>query len=359
MPSGYEGGRREKLADFVGPTPMNSSKIRRPDALAFDYLTAFCPGPVANGDTSQGVVSHAWRCRVENPSVFDLTGRVYISRQNDAGDNWGPEVELFTFTGDDIEEVDIAFEQAGRPVVCAERNGHVWLYWFNTLTAAFEFTNFAVGRTPRVILDAPFDITSSDVLLFYLTVDSVVYRQQQDRYGNELVVPFIVDENYYIEDVVKLRDSRIRVDVSHRNVATGKYTYEHVTSTLYPILVNDSNLSVDFSLSSIDLVIAVIEITLPEDSVNLGFSFISGLLAQPLIDKTLSDADGTDLAFTFRSALLADTIIQAVLYDKSEVDLAFTFRSATMPVIVIDHTLFDKDGADLSFSFQSATLVTV
>lgn len=361
MPSGYEGGRRERLADFVGFTATNSSKTRRPDALTFDYLTAFCPGPVANGDTSQGVISFAWRCRVDNPSIFDLTGRVYISRQNDTGNDWEPEVELFTFTGDRIDEIDIAFEQAGRPVVCAERNGHIWLYWYNTISAAFEFTDFAVGRTPRVILDAPFNITSSDVLLFYLSASNLVFRQQQDRYGNEIVTPFPVDENYFIEDVVKLRDSRIRVDLSHRNSTSGKYTYETITSTLYPLVIGPDSVEPALSFVSADLVVVIIEEVLFDiDSLDPSFAFVSGILAEPLIDVILpADEDNLDPSFAFISGILADATITKVLFDIGSLDPSLTFISGTLIVIVIEQGLFDRGELDPSFEFVSGTLETV
>ncbi len=355
MPSGYEGGRREKLVDFVGQTPTNSSKTRRPDALAFDYLTAFCPGPVANGDTSQGVVSFAWRCRVENPTVFDLTGRVYISRENDTGDNWGPEVELFTFTGDRIDELDIAFEQAGRPVVCAERSGHVWLYWFNTVTSAFEFTDFGVGRTPRVILDNPLNTSDSDVLLFYLSLTKLALRQQRDRYAVEIETPLDIDDSYYIEDAVKMRDSRVRVILSYRDVTTGKYSSAFIDSTLYPVVVDD-RFTPDISFLGASLVIVIIDYTAEIDSFSADLAFISATLLLPVIDEVLYDTDNFTPTLDFLSATLVLPVINHTLYDKDSFAPDLDFISATLVVVVISHTLYDKDSFSPNLSFQSATL---
>lgn len=359
MPSGYEGGRREKLADFVGFTSTNSSKTRRPDALTFDYLTAFCPGPVANGDVSQGVVPFAWRCRVENPSAFDFTGRVYISRENDTHDGWEPEVELFTFTGDRIDEVDIAFEQAGRPVVCAERSGHVWLYWFNTVSSAFEFTDFGIGRTPRVILDNPLNTSDSDVLLFYLSVTKLVLLQQRDRYTVEIETPFGVDDSYFIEDVVKMRDSRIRVLLSRRDSTTGKYSSSFIDSTLYPVVVIEEGFTPNVSFLDASLVSVIIDSALDVDAFSPGLSFTSATLLLPVISETLYDTDNFAPNFSFISATLILPVITHVLYDKDSFGPALSFVSATLVVVVISNTLFDKDSFAPNISFSSATLETV
>jgi hypothetical protein len=366
LPSGYEGGRREKQGDFVGFVPSNSSKTRRPDAITFDYLTAFCPGPIANGDSSGGAAAHAWRCRVENPSAFDFTGKVYISRANDARDAWGPEEEIFTFTGENILEVDIAFEQAGRPVICAERNTgvdgspEVWLYWFDSTDSMFGFDNFGAGRTPRVILDNPLNVTESDVLFFYLTSTELAFRQQRDRYAIVYNTPLSADANTYIEDVVKLRDGRVKVEIVRRDVATGKYLISGITSTLYPILVGDTSYIPDLSFISALMIDVVINDTLKDiDAFDTDLLFLSAILAEPVILNTLYDKDSFDTNLSFVSAILAQPVILKTLYDKDGFDPTLGYRSATLVVVVIVQTLFDKDKLDVGLGFQSATLVTV
>jgi hypothetical protein len=358
-------GNLERQADFESRNPVltETSLVRRPDAIALDYLTAFSLGPVVNGDTSEGVVSHVWKCKVDNNLK-----KVYIARENDSKTDWNNETELFSFDDDlaIINEVDIAFEQAGRPVICAERetgvggSKEVWLYWFDSTDSMFGFDNFGPGRNPRVILDSPLDPVSSDVLLFYLTDTKLVLRQQQDRYAVVIETPFNVDDTYYIEDVVRMRDSRIRVSLSHRSIGTGKYNSEFLDSTLYPIVVSGDGIVPGFEFSSGSLIVVIIEDTLKDiDELDAVLAFISGSLAEPLILVELSDKDSFDPSFEFVSGVLTDILLQKTLFDKDGLDPSFALVSGTLVVVVITHTVFDISQLDVSLAFISGTLETV
>lgn len=335
-------GTLERQADFASRVSRltKSNLDRRPDSISLDYLTAFCLGPVANGDTSLGVISHIWYTRVDNASK-----KIYIARENDAKNGWNIETELFSFddTLGDIIEVDIAFEQTARPVICAERatgtNGakQVWLYWFNSVTSTFGFDNFGTGRTPRVILDSPFNVSDSDVLFFYLTATKLVYRQQRDRYAVEIETTLNTDANTYIEDVVKLRDGRIKIEGVQHNLATGRYTIIDLTSTLFPHITDVDKLTLFSIPVSSDLIVVLIVYTTEIDNLQFVSNPISGTLVIPIINIT-TDIDNLQFGTVPISGTLALPIITQTI-DIDNIKIIAQPISGTLVVVVITSTL--------------------
>ncbi len=168
---------------------------------------------------------------------------VVLRRANDGNTAWEQERLLFFYEGQPIREIDLAFEQNARPVVCAERptgSGgapEVWLYRFDPAAGRFTFEPVCGGRTPRLVLDDPHDPQGSDVLLFYVSDenDRVEVRQQRDLYRTVYPTPLAGAEGLYLERVAKARDSRLHVVASRRDPATGRYTLDVLESTLYPL----------------------------------------------------------------------------------------------------------------------------
>ena len=196
-PESAIGEIREFQAEFetAGSTTEGTSTIRRPDAVSFDYLRALTLGPVAIGDVSQGTQSFPWR-------VQDAGTAVTISRLNDDGATWGDPIELFPYdpaAGGPIVELDCAFEQAGRPVIVAQRLGSLWIHWFDPAVPGFVFVALGPGRTPRCVLDDPaIDATTSDVMVFYINdtagdvgQGAVCFRMQRERYATENLTPIL------------------------------------------------------------------------------------------------------------------------------------------------------------------------
>jgi len=156
---------------------QSGSLTTRPDSLSLDYQTAWAFGPIETGSVVSGSITSSWRAE-NSYSVATQTGSIILTRENDAGDNWRPasaSLILFSYTGSAIEEIDLAFDQSGRPVVSADRRfivagvteSIVWFHRFVTAVNDFQFGPIATGSTARVILDDPIDVTDSDVLLFY------------------------------------------------------------------------------------------------------------------------------------------------------------------------------------------------
>jgi hypothetical protein len=164
------------------------STEHRPDAISLDYHTCYTLGPVQIGDFSAGPIDRAWRVR--------CTGNVvYRARLNDDRTDFDPEQVLFQFAGVAPTEIDAAFDQAARILVCMERatgiegQPELWIYYFDPFAADYILTKFGNGRTPRAVLDDVQDSSNADILVFYMNDNvGMCYRQQRDRYAVEYIV---------------------------------------------------------------------------------------------------------------------------------------------------------------------------
>lgn len=371
----YPLGRREFSADFGGLKTSNLTLTKRPDALTFDYLQAFSLGPVQIGDSAQGPIYRAWYVRVDN-----ATKTVYTARGNGptaTATAWEAEQVLFTFTGSDFDELDFAFEQAGRPVVCAERTvtgtKEVWLYWFKPSAGTFVFEKFDNGRTPRVVLDNPPDQAFSDVQFFYLkTGVGLRYRTQRELYAIVNDTPLDEETDYYIEDVFYSRDWRLVIMLSKHNLA-GKYTASRIESTLLPVYQTGSEDSLGVVLQLTDAQLTLVVLTpdlFDKDDVTSLLSLISGALEDSIFYYPgSSDPHGTspylqdapdDVTASFlpiaSGSSLAEPIILHTLYDKDDVTATGEIQSGSLVTVIITHTLYDMDDVTAALTITSGDL---
>lgn len=137
-------------------------------------------GPVQVQDPSQGLLVKVWTLRAEGAeAVLSAPG--------------SPTVTVFTRSVD-IDNVNLAFDQNGRPCVCFEEegSGDSYLYWFDPVPN--EPTFMAIpgdASSPRITLDDArvFNGANSDVILGYVRDGLVRYRQQRDRFTVEYTPP--------------------------------------------------------------------------------------------------------------------------------------------------------------------------
>lgn len=332
MTTPYTPGDREFLADFdtLGSVRTGVNIDRRPDAIILDPLVAYAMGPVALGDPSGGSQNRPWRVRATSTQVL-------LSRANDANDAWEAETELFSYSGDPIVEIDLAFEQAGRAFVCAERSGEVWFYWFDPTIPDFSFENFGEGRNPRCLLDNPPDTTNSDIMVFYMSDTGnvgLVYRVQNERYQTEHITPVLDSTDRYLEEVVKLRDSRIAAIMSLRDTVAGTYSLERLESTLYPYITD------------------------PETT-QANMVPVSGLLVILILEHTLFDVNELQPLLVPQASLLVNTVIEHTLFDINELQGLLIPQSGLLVVVIIEHTLFDANEMQSNLVPQSGILIAV
>lgn len=343
------------------------SLTKRPDAISFDYLYAFTTGPVDFLNADEGLFARAWRVRCDN----DLK-KIFISRANADNTDWEPEIELLTFVGDPFDEVDIAFDQQGNVAVSGSRGTEIWLYFYDPTIPGYAFTLIAEGRTPRIALDNPFGEGDTDVLLFYVnaTNDSIVYRQQRDRYEIEYDSGREATANTFIEDCGWTTDSRFLVMVSERNAVSGRYTQSRIYTTLYPYIAldNDSG-EVSAELTPGLLVDVVISIDSDVDEGITTAVLLDSLLVEPIIDVSPNEiaephhirADTTDgqTTATLRNSLLVQPIIMVGYEDQDEEQgrTVATLLNSVLAVVVIQHNPYDSENGQTTATLLGGTLV--
>lgn len=373
----YRLGIREFSADFAQDLEPNVSLTRRPGALTLDYLTCFTIGPKNLADTTAGAVDRAWKIRYDAP-----TKSFYAARANDTNTDWLPETFLFTHVGDPFDEIDAAFDQQAHIVVAGQRTGHVWIYYFNGLIGDFAFEDFGSGRTPKILLDNPFDVSNSDVLVFYIddAANKIKFRQQRDRYLVAYDTPAAGDlVNSYIEDAIRSRDYRIHVYWSTRHDLTGKYTLDHIETTMFPapiwpegFIKLTAELVAGGTLAKILLIFTDDVATYPDavgpvlrgDQLTLGASFgPGGDLHETLLQVAPFDKEQITLAASFGTGntlvVVGPVIIAHTLFDKEQITMSAGFGTGnTLIVALITHALYDKEQLTMSAGFgPGGTLV--
>lgn len=300
------------------------SSTTRPDAIALDGKTDYCLGPIVNGDPSSGLLNKLWRVQFRDQSCYlkDL--------------ELGSEELLFNFD-DEVRETSLAFDQNGRATVCWNSGGEdnvIYLYWFDPFLAEFTIAKFGSGRTPRLVLDNPEDVTQSTILLFYVNdlVDRVVYRAQSDRYANEAKTGIAAVQNLYILRARFTRNYRIQLVYGLHWPELGKWTIGSAASLLYPIPAGP-------------------------DSFDVGHTTISGQLDVVFIVYDSDEVESIDFAHSTISVRNYDPLI---LYTfEHYLDVGHTSLIISNDIVIIEHDMYEVDSVDIIHSTITATNLVV
>lgn len=371
----YPLGRRELQADFNGIRTNNISITKRPDAISFDYLTAFSMGPTSRGFTDDGIAVRPWYVRADNSSQV-----IFVARANDANDAWEAEIVLLNFTGAQLEEIDVAFDQSGNIVVCVERNSgvggakQIWLYWFKPAVLGFVFEIVEGGRTPRILLDNPHDVSNSDVILFYLkTGVGLVYRMQRELYTPSHGTPHVEEADWYVEDAYYTKGWRVGLMLTQHN-SGGTYGKKRMETALMPVYgqIDFTTLGAEFNqvdgvLRQTLIIFTDDDVTYPgrvgpafkdEDLAILGFIDATfGTLRDVLITHDLYEWEAFTVSgdITAGGATLLATgspVIAHDLYDVDELKVATAFGAGgQLYVALITVTLWDVDSLKVASAF--------
>lgn len=171
-----------------------------PTTPLLNDLHDFLRGGVAIQDTSQGLTSQVWECFYRGVDVV-------------AQPTTGPEVVLFSMAG--ITALSMAFDQSMRPVVAFEREGQLWLWWWDTLTNSRRTDLFGEGRCPRLLLDDPRAsmIATSDVIFAYIVDTRLCFRQQRDRFATERLLRTNVSSLSRLKNVQMTSKMRLKFEL--------------------------------------------------------------------------------------------------------------------------------------------------
>lgn len=137
---------------------------------------------VALGDASAGLNVKLWHCILEIDKATN-TGSVYIEAPGVA--------KTFLFSGVDITEVALAFDQNMNPFVAYQQGSAARFFWYDPLIPGMTHTTLPAGcRDLRCTMDEKrlFDIANSDIVLSYIQSGNLCVRYQRDRYLVETVL---------------------------------------------------------------------------------------------------------------------------------------------------------------------------
>lgn len=356
---------REYQSQFQVSTFLeNASTDLRPDAISFDYKTAFTLGPVAVGDVDAGLFQRVWKVWVTQ-SVDNNTQSVWYA--GSSGGGWSPSQSIFSFTSSrkPVIELDAAFEQLGRFNVVTQRNTNanggpeVWLYWFDPLDNRFLFQNLGTGRTPRIALDNWTDTTQSDILVFYIDDGEgrIKYRAQKDRFQVVYNTPIVTSENTYLEKAAFASDYRFRVTYSERNPYTGKYELKQLASDRYPVRFNESYFTTGSFVSAGILELVKTSSLYDAESYYTTGSFVTANIQDIIVTRSLYDAESYFTTGSFVTAGILEIIKTSSLYDAESYFTTGSFVTAGTLDILITSSLYDAESYFTTGSFVSAEIV--
>lgn len=154
------------------PVPALFSGAR---ALPVTGLVDYEHGGIAIQDPSRGLLYQIWRAQV-------LGNDVVLDAQNVA--------PFVLYSGANITEISLAFDQNMRPVIAFVEDGRAKMQWYDTAQSAQVVTTLdAAVINPRVALDDKRESQSgiSDIVLGYIKNGVCYYREQRDRFTVERV----------------------------------------------------------------------------------------------------------------------------------------------------------------------------
>jgi hypothetical protein len=214
---------REIQADFAAGSVEHASITRRPDAIVGAGI-AMAPGPRDVADVSGGPFVKGWYVRADNAAQI-----VWIAgaRAPTYG-TWASELNFFTFTGADIDAISLAFDAAGYPVVAMERDGEVWVRYWNG--SSYTLTNLGAGTSPAVVHVSPGSETWRELVLLYESGTSIYYRIGSENYAAALDTFVSVSATERFEGVILDDDNRLHIIRSVRDIGTGQYSLNRKSS---------------------------------------------------------------------------------------------------------------------------------
>lgn len=171
-----------------------------PDSLVTSRLVDYELGGLAINDASQGLMVQRW--------TLSYRANTDVVLKPDSGS------ETVLFSTSEIEELSLAFDQNMRPHVAYAKADHVHLWWFDTTEGDYVFTDFGVGRCPRLALDdkRPTQVLTSDIIFAYIRGANLYYRQQRDRFATERLLRSNIDARTRLKNIGMSQNWRMQFE---------------------------------------------------------------------------------------------------------------------------------------------------
>ena len=155
----------------------------------------------------------------------------------------------------------------------------------------------------------------------------------------------------FLEDVVKLRDNRLSLYVTRRNIDSGsadlgEYRAQKLETLIYPHQIAEDEYTASVSYLTSSLLPLIEHPVFDVDShVSASLNIESGSMRTILIKHSVFDVDShVSTSLNLESGSIREIVITHSVFDvDSHVSSSLEMESGSMRQIVIEHTAFDKD----------------
>ena len=155
------------LAPYAGGRALTLAKT-------VDYET----GGIAVSDPLEGHLVQVWKTQIINNNTdIELSAELVTP--------------TIIYSGADISEVSLTFDQNMRTTFSFVEGGVSKLRWYDSSVQGFVTTEFDAGViTPRVSLDdkRATQMGTNDIILAYIREGNLYFRMQRDRFGVEYLL---------------------------------------------------------------------------------------------------------------------------------------------------------------------------
>lgn len=169
-----------------------------------DKLQDWELGGVALNNSSEGLLVKVWRAFATKDTD---TGTVSVFVE-------APGVPAaLLFTGPDITEIALSFDQNMNPFVAYTQGSAAKIYWYDPLVPGMTHTTLPAGcRTLRCTMDERRSafVADSDILLCYIRAGNFCIRYQRERYLTEHILRSGVGANCQLVSMARNNGNRIQ-----------------------------------------------------------------------------------------------------------------------------------------------------
>ncbi len=174
-----------------------------------DFLVDWELAGVGLNNPDQGLLAKLWTLEAK-PN--DDTGQIDVIVSAPGGVAPG-EPSRVLFSGVDITEVALAFDQNMNPFVAYMQGGDAKIYWFDSTVSSMVHTTLPSGCYDlRCTLDDKrnFNVAESDIVLGYIRDGNLCIRYQRDRYTIEYVLRSGIGGNARLVSMAMNKGSRMQ-----------------------------------------------------------------------------------------------------------------------------------------------------
>lgn len=335
-----------------------TSITKRQPAISLDYLTAYDMGPVETGDVSEGLFARAWRIYLEEDT------KIYLEAANEDNSDWSGSPELLfdasSEISEEIKEIDLTFDQLGRPFVAYEQDSRVWIWWFDPQLQETTIREVTDGRNPRCFLDERRTAFSeiSDIILVYIndSSDAIEWREQRDRFNGAFTTTVTGDlSDTFVETVFKTTGNRFRIVYSEFQPTFSGYLLKAVDSELYPITIGPEEVETNVKISEGILKQIIVKRTLSEESVETSVIIESGQLRSINRDFSIEPEEIETEAVITQGDLISVVITRTI--ESEEIEASAVIAFGELNQIIIRETL-DSEEIETEVVINSGILET-